>query len=498
MYGTNWLHQIMEFDAKFGNHQVTERYQLLEQRLQQHDPVFLASSFSPILNYLTEAMSDAQQFGGIIPRITAEGAVKNQYAASVAEYTATQGIAVRIKDSLLPAYIAKLWESQTSSEIFRPEDKEILLHIVQFYEDCKRAFGETESLPEIPHETNADMKQWHAHYQNAALFDERADALREQYRTTFFSTKEALLTFVKETVLPLQRQNDDAVKGAERTKKYYPRAEGICALSFEIKEEIKHFAYLQEQCTVIQEKTNGMNTIIASLETVVIDHLSLQELSSLLFSCNQDYAPTYPLTPACPKFAPLEEAYSVASTTFTLKRDSWLSENKEGINTFVASYAAKKETLHEDRIRVKEIAGIVQEIETRTGILFGSEISDTVTALETKENSPVEKKEKHPVSDSYVQVSAPTSVQYPDYHPLWVAQQLEAFPEQNIPAHYQSLHSALVSGAKTAVVRAYASFQDGTLFHALGYGNTHSIDEKRYLTAVKTLFKKSKYVQAAL
>ncbi|MBI5002484.1 hypothetical protein HZC31_03805 [Candidatus Woesearchaeota archaeon] len=489
MYETNWLACLAAFDTTFRNTHVRDRYLLLEELLQKDDPVVMSSP-SLVLEFLTEATQDTQRFDTIIPKITLEGSVQRQYAPLIAEYNATREIAVRIKDVALPAYIARLWESVTSSSNTTQEN---ILHAVLFYKDCQKAIGDGQPFSGFSSETDADMTQWHLQYQHAVLLQEKIDAVRQQYRTTFFSTKEELLAFVKETLIPLQKE---ATKGVKRIKQYYSFVEGISALSSDMREEIKNFAELQHQREDIQQKTAELNSSTTTLDHAVVGQLSLQQLSSLLSSCNQDYLSHYSLTPACPKFEALEEAYSVAYTTFTLRRDTWLSENRNDIGALVLRSAANNEIFYDDRLALKNITRIIQEIEFRTGISFGSEISHAVDDLDRKEKiSP--KKETHS-SAATAHIPTSTTVQYSDYHPLWVSQQLEAFPQQDIPAHYRPLHDALVSEAKTAVVRAYTLLTDGTLFHALGYGHFSSGDEKRYLAAVHGLFRTSSYVQRAL
>lgn len=492
MYETNWVERIAAFDAKFGDSHIRERYQTLEDTLQRDDLVFSLSSFSSVLECLTEAMRDAQEFATIIPRLTT-GSAKKHYVASVAEYAAAQEIAARIKTSLLPTYITMLWETRTrNSELFRQEDKDILLRIVQFYEDCANAFGAASSLAGIPLEIESDMRQWHTQYQHTALFCERAHALLEHYRTTFFPTKEALLVFVKDAVQPLQRENEQAMR-IQRIKKYYPRAEGVQTLYSEIKEEIKHFAVLQKQQHEIQEKIKAMNSATASLQQVILEKLSLQGVSSLLATCNQDYASKYSIHPACPKFAPLEEAYTVAYATYTMKRDAWLSQNKEQITSRVVD-CASKEMLYEDRIAIKEISGIIGEIEAKTHLLFGSEISDRVTALETAEHLLQQKR----VDETSYAAAPPlpkSSLLYAMHHPLWVAQQLEAFPEQKIPPTYRSLHNALLVGSRIAVVRTYEMLKHNALLHARGKS---SKEERAYIITVQGIFERSLYIRAEL
>src|SRR3989338_1520576 len=208
----------------------------------------------------------------------------------------------------------------------------MFLQAVLFYEACKKATEDGQPPSGISSEIDGDMTQWHMQYQHAVLLQEKIDAVRQQYRTTFFSTKEELLAFVKETLLPIQKE---AVEKTPRTKKYYPKTEGVSALSSEIREEIKNFAVFQHQCADVQQKTEEMDCSATTLEHTVVGQLSLQQLSSLLSFCNKEYLPHYSLTPACPKFDVLEEAYSVAYTTFTLRRDAWLSENRNDIEALV-------------------------------------------------------------------------------------------------------------------------------------------------------------------
>src|SRR3989338_2762332 len=213
----------------------------------------------------------------------------------------------------------------------------MFLQAVLFYEACKKATEDGQPPSGISSEIDGDMTQWHMQYQHAVLLQEKIDAVRQQYRTTFFSTKEELLTFVKETLLPIQKEG---VGKTPRTKKYYPKIEGVSALSSEIREEIKNFAVFQRQCNDVQGKIAEMDSVTPSFDLAVVAHLSVQELSSLLSSCNQDYSPQYSITPASPKFGALEEAYSLAYTTFTLRRDAWLSENRNDIEALVLHTAA--------------------------------------------------------------------------------------------------------------------------------------------------------------